>query len=314
MKCIECIDHGSDHVLRQVAAQEQVRGEEFLKKNKSAEGVVARYSGLQYKVLVQGEGQYRPAANSSCECHYRGTLIDGTEFDSSYGGEPTTFKPGSLIKGWHEALELMVEGDKWTLFIPSHLAYGVRGLPPKIPGGAALVLEFELLKIHGDRRSLIDVSVTNIAGDLVFESRLPDDVSARDIKIMMASMNETHVSGSQPEGLHLVLQDRVLDDAERLADLQPPLNMNVFVKHEFNIRMTGYSGPNTPRFGCQTSGYYELKCSCGYSETFTESHGYVPELPERDVAQCPQCGAGPCEALTSRNYPGPTARRGFPWG
>ena len=91
-------------------------------------------------MLTKGSGDSHPTADSSCDCHYRGTLIDGTEFDSSYGrGAPTAFAPNQVIKGWTEAMQLMVEGDKWEMYIPSDLGYGDRGSPPKIKGGDALI-------------------------------------------------------------------------------------------------------------------------------------------------------------------------------
>ena len=108
-------------------------------------------SGLQYKVLTPGTGDAHPMVNTRCKCHYAGTLIDGTKFDSSYDrGQPTSFAPSQVIKGWTEAMQLMVQGDKWELYIPSDLAYGDRGRPPKIPGGAVLVFTIEIIEINGD--------------------------------------------------------------------------------------------------------------------------------------------------------------------
>lgn len=121
--------------------------EAYLADNAKAEGVVTLDSGLQYKVLTKGEGA-TPTAESSVQVHYKGTLIDGTEFDSSYKrGEPASFPVGGVIAGWTEALQLMKEGDKWQLVIPPSLAYGERGAPPVIPPNAALVFEVELLKV-----------------------------------------------------------------------------------------------------------------------------------------------------------------------
>merc|ERR1719210_584297 len=89
-------------------------------------------------------------AGTPCDCHYAGRLIDGTEFDSSYKrGEPTKFAPNQVIKGWTEAMQLMVEGDKWEMYIPMELAYGPDGKPPKIPPAAALIFEMEIIKIDG---------------------------------------------------------------------------------------------------------------------------------------------------------------------
>jgi len=109
-------------------------------------------SGLQYKVLSSGDGIYHPTANSPCTCHYHGTLVNGEIFDSSVDrGTPIDFAPNQVIKGWTEAMQLMVEGDKWELYIPSDLAYGDRGSPPKIPGGATLIFTIEILSINGDK-------------------------------------------------------------------------------------------------------------------------------------------------------------------
>merc|ERR1711924_549319 len=128
-------------------------GTKYLEENKKKDGVITLPSGLQYKVLRKGSGTDHPTADSSCECHYEGTLIDGTEFDSSYKrGSPTSFAPNQVIKGWTEAMQLMVEGDKWEMYIPSDLGYGDRGSPPKIPGGSTLVFVMEIIKIEGDKK------------------------------------------------------------------------------------------------------------------------------------------------------------------
>jgi len=127
-------------------------GLKFLEENKSKDGVITLDSGMQYKVLKSGDGDSHPAPDSPCECHYAGTLIDGTEFDSSIArGTPATFAPNQVIKGWTEAMQMMVEGDKWELYIPSELAYGERGSPPKIPGGSVLIFTIEILKINGGK-------------------------------------------------------------------------------------------------------------------------------------------------------------------
>lgn len=131
-------------------------GTEFLQANQEAEGVVTLPSGLQYKVLASGTpGAKSPLISTPCECHYRGTLIDGTEFDSSYKrGRPATFAPNQVIKGWTEAMQMMKEGDKWELYIPSELAYGERGAGGRIPGGAALIFEIEIVKVLGPSKDL----------------------------------------------------------------------------------------------------------------------------------------------------------------
>ncbi|HEX4605684.1 MAG TPA: FKBP-type peptidyl-prolyl cis-trans isomerase [Candidatus Angelobacter sp.] len=123
-------------------------GDAFLAANKGKEGVVTLPSGLQYKILTPGTGA-KPTADDSVVCNYKGTLINGTEFDSSYKrGEPATFPVGGVIKGWTEALQLMPVGSKWQLFIPSDLAYGARGTPGgPIGPNSTLIFEVELLSI-----------------------------------------------------------------------------------------------------------------------------------------------------------------------
>ncbi len=123
-------------------------GEAFLAANKTKEGVVALPSGLQYKILKAGAGA-KPTAAETVVCNYRGTLINGTEFDSSYKhGEPATFPVSGVIKGWTEALQLMPVGSKWQLFIPSDMAYGTRGAGGDIGPNATLIFEVELLSIQ----------------------------------------------------------------------------------------------------------------------------------------------------------------------
>jgi FKBP-type peptidyl-prolyl cis-trans isomerase FklB len=123
-------------------------GEAFLAANKSKEGVVTLPSGLQYKILTPGTGP-KPTATDSVVCNYRGTLINGTEFDSSYKrGQPATFPVTGVIKGWTEALQLMPVGSKWQLFIPSDLAYGERSPSPDIGPDSTLIFEVELLSIQ----------------------------------------------------------------------------------------------------------------------------------------------------------------------
>ncbi len=132
---------------QQAAAANKTEGEAFLAANKSKEGVVTLPDGLQYKILNAGTGP-KPAASDSVVCNYRGTLITGTEFDSSYKrGQPATFGVGQVIKGWTEALQLMPTGSKWQLFIPSTLAYGERGAGADIGPNATLIFEIELLSI-----------------------------------------------------------------------------------------------------------------------------------------------------------------------
>jgi FKBP-type peptidyl-prolyl cis-trans isomerase len=133
--------------MQQAAAANKTEGEAFLDANKVKDGVVTLPSGLQYKILTAGTGP-KPTASDSVVCNYRGTLINGTEFDSSYKrGQPATFGVGQVIKGWTEALQLMPVGSKWQLFIPSTLAYGEKG-PGEIGPNATLIFEVELLSIQ----------------------------------------------------------------------------------------------------------------------------------------------------------------------
>lgn len=133
---------------KQVGETNRKEGEAFLAANKTKEGVVTLPSGLQYKVLTQGTGP-KPTASDTVACQYRGTLIDGTEFDSSskHGPQPITFPVTGVIRGWTEALELMPVGSKWQLFIPPDLAYGERGTGGDIGPNATLIFEIELVSI-----------------------------------------------------------------------------------------------------------------------------------------------------------------------
>lgn len=127
-------------------------GDTFLAANKAKEGVVTLPSGLQYKILKEGTGP-KPTATDTVTCNYRGTLINGKEFDSSYKrGEPTAFPVSGVIKGWTEALQLMPVGSKWQLFVPADLAYGDRSPSPDIGPGDTLIFEVELLKIGEDKK------------------------------------------------------------------------------------------------------------------------------------------------------------------
>lgn len=130
-----------------LAEKNKKEGESFLAENKQKEGVKTLPSGLQYKVLKIGTGK-SPKATDSVVAQYKGTLINGTEFDSSYQRkEAPTFRVNGVIKGWTEALQLMKEGDKWQLFVPSDLAYGERGAGPMIGPNATLIFEVELISV-----------------------------------------------------------------------------------------------------------------------------------------------------------------------
>ena len=128
--------------------ENKAAGEAFLAENAKKEGVVTTESGLQYKVIKEGKGEV-PTATSTVKVNYKGTLIDGTEFDSSYKREePTSFRADRVIAGWTEALTMMPVGSKWELYIPQELAYGVRGAGEQIKPFSTLIFEVELLEIE----------------------------------------------------------------------------------------------------------------------------------------------------------------------
>jgi FKBP-type peptidyl-prolyl cis-trans isomerase len=133
---------------QQMGTANKQAGQQFLAANKTKEGVVTLPSGLQYKVLKEGTGP-KPTAADTVVCNYRGTLIDGKEFDSSFKrGQPATFPVGQVIKGWTEALQLMPVGSKWQLFVPADLAYGERSPSPDIGPNATLIFDIDLLSIQ----------------------------------------------------------------------------------------------------------------------------------------------------------------------
>jgi FKBP-type peptidyl-prolyl cis-trans isomerase FklB len=135
--------------LKAVALENKRAGDAFLAANKTKEGVVTLPSGLEYKIIKEGTGP-KPTADDTVLCHYRGTLVDNTEFDSSYKrNEPLKIPVGGVIKGWTEAIQLMPVGSKWQLFIPSDLAYGERGAPGSPIGpNSTLIFEVELISIE----------------------------------------------------------------------------------------------------------------------------------------------------------------------
>jgi FKBP-type peptidyl-prolyl cis-trans isomerase FklB len=132
--------------IKEISARNLAEGKAFLEENKKKEGIKTLPSGLQYKVLTEGSGK-TPKAADNVTVNYKGTFINGSEFDSSYKrGKPTTFQVDKVVKGWTEALQLMKEGSKWELFIPPELGYGDRGGGP-VPPNSTLIFEVELISV-----------------------------------------------------------------------------------------------------------------------------------------------------------------------
>lgn len=142
------LDKFFKELAEKINEQNAAVGKAFLEKNKKEEGVIELPSGLQYKVLKEGNGK-KPKATDKVRCHYEGMLLDGTVFDSSIKrGEPAVFGVNQVIQGWVEALQLMQEGSKWRLFIPSEMAYGARGAGNSIPPHATLIFDVELISVE----------------------------------------------------------------------------------------------------------------------------------------------------------------------
>ena len=143
----EIVNKYFEELEAKINANNMEQGKAFLEQNKKRAGVVTLPSGLQYEVIKEGTGK-RAKATDNVQCHYEGTLIDGTLFDSSIKrGQPATFGVNQVIPGWVEALQLMPEGSKWKLYIPSELAYGAQGAGEMIPPHSTLIFEVELLKV-----------------------------------------------------------------------------------------------------------------------------------------------------------------------
>ena len=136
------------NAVQESAATNKAAGERYLEANREKDGVLVTDSGLQYQVMTEGSGS-SPAATDSVTVHYRGTTIDGAEFDSSYKrGEPATFGVNQVIQGWQETLPMMKPGSKWEIVIPSDLAYGERGAGAAIGPNSTLIFEIELLSVN----------------------------------------------------------------------------------------------------------------------------------------------------------------------
>ena len=143
----EIVNKYFEELEAKMNAENIEKGKVFLAENAKKEGIVTLPSGLQYQVLKEGNGK-KPAATDRVKCHYEGTLIDGTLFDSSIKrGQPAVFGVNQVIKGWVEALQLMGEGAKWKLFIPSELGYGAQQAGELIPPHSTLIFEVELIEV-----------------------------------------------------------------------------------------------------------------------------------------------------------------------
>ena len=148
-KLQDTVQKEEEAALQQAGEANQKAGDAFLAANKSKEGVVTLPSGLQYKILTEGTGP-KPAATDTVVCNYRGTLLDGKEFDSSYKrGQPATFPLNQVIKGWTEGVQLMSVGSKYQFYIPAALAYGARGAGADIGPNSTLIFDVELISIQG---------------------------------------------------------------------------------------------------------------------------------------------------------------------
>ncbi len=144
-----CIKKYQDNMSLEKITFNKAVGKAFLEGNAKKPGVVSMSNGMQYEVMVAGTGSVKPTLSNKVKCHYHGTLIDGSIFDSSVQrGEPISFPLNGVIKGWQDAVQLMTVGSKWKLFIPSDLAYGDRSAGPFIGPGMTLIFEVELLGIE----------------------------------------------------------------------------------------------------------------------------------------------------------------------
>jgi len=181
-------------------------GRKWLDEKAKEEGVVSLPSGLMYKVLRSGTGVYHPTVDSPCDCHYEGTLINGEEFDSSYArGSPTTFAPNQVIKGWTEAMQLMVEGDKWEMYIPSELGYGDGGSGAKIKGGDPLVFRMEIIKIKGGKKRVGACDPATLTACNKKETEFVTKHKDSDLAAMQAELEK--LTNAATEGLKASVQD-----------------------------------------------------------------------------------------------------------
>mmetsp|Transcript_22730 Transcript_22730/g.34133 ORF Transcript_22730/g.34133 Transcript_22730/m.34133 type:complete len:225 (+) Transcript_22730:128-802(+) len=204
-----------------VSAGSNEKSAAWLAENAKKDGVKTLPSGLQYKVLEKGTGLHHPTVDSPCECHYEGKLIDGSIFDSSYQrGSPTTFAPNRVIKGWTEIMQMMVEGDKFEVYIPSELGYGDRGSKPKIRPGDALIFTMEMIQIKGGKVTAVNCDVVTLEHcndkemTYVMDAVEHYGMDADAMQVEMERLNGLHRS-SAGKNTRAVLLQRLIEAAGR---------------------------------------------------------------------------------------------------
>ncbi len=185
---------------KELSARNAAEGRAFLEKNKARKGVVTLPSGLQYEVLREGAGD-SPKPNDKVTVQYRGTFIDGTEFDSSYKrGQPATFSVRGVIKGWTEALQLMKPGAKWKLYVPADLAYGSRGMRPAIGPNKTLIFEIELLRVQSAAPAAATVKPKPVTSDIIKVPSREEMAKGAKVEIIKASELEKYKQKEQQGG------------------------------------------------------------------------------------------------------------------
>jgi FKBP-type peptidyl-prolyl cis-trans isomerase FklB len=232
-----------------LAETNRKQGEAFLAHNKTQPGVVALESGLQYTILEPGDGA-RPRIDDVVIAHYRGTLVDGTEFDSSRArGQPATFRVNRLIKGWTQALQLMPVGSKWRIVLPPELAYGSRAAGDKIGPNSTLIFDIELLGIGAATGATVRPSSPSKIADLRFSYRLDPRLTRglymgeRWISVPTFSgiagqtAVKTRVEGLDTQGRPIVVQPRWTVSDESMVTVTPSEGSEV----EINVKRAGLS-------------------------------------------------------------------------
>eukprot|EP00439_Symbiodinium_sp_Y106_P035170 s1914_g4.t1 len=217
--------------------------EEFLDDSVKRHGFQETSSGLRYKVIRSNPSGERPGPNNPCRCHYKGTLVDGTEFDSSYRrGDPVIFRPSEVVPGWSEALQLMRAGEKWEIILPSQLAYGDRGAGP-IPPGAVLVFELELLEVNaegsGSLGSMVALGLLLAVGLLGFLAVWLTGTKALPHGPIVAVSHVTHAAGNP----HVFMDVEAGGSALGRIEFELFKEVAPMTVENFRALATGESGP-----------------------------------------------------------------------